>query len=69
MIAGVDAVILLAWTMGDPLKFKREVLTEDQYGNPTQSVGPVRHSLYFPYPPPSKRMHSRAAFSRLPAAV
>ena len=41
-IAGVlvlDAAVLLAWTMYNPLKWYRFVLTEDQYKNPLTSIG------------------------------
>ena len=35
----VDASILLAWTLYNPLKWYRFVLTEDQYHNPLTSIG------------------------------
>lgn len=34
-----DSIILLSWTIVDPLKWQREVVSEDQFGEPLESQG------------------------------
>ncbi|CAB9524661.1 acid type B receptor subunit 2 [Seminavis robusta] len=38
-VLAVDIIILILWTALDPLQWQREVLTEDVFGEPLESIG------------------------------
>jgi 7 transmembrane sweet-taste receptor of 3 GCPR len=45
----LDAVVLITWTIVDPLKWERVVVTEDVFGHPLESVGKCTSEYWAPF--------------------